>query len=85
MALTLGAGGRWKIIHSAMQIEDFAPLTTVPVPHTKMSPAGNVRDFLTAYAAAGGPHHLAVCFGDARRKLSLLARVLDAAGIVTNR
>ena len=26
---------------------------------------GDVRDWLTAYAKAGGPHHNAVCFGDA--------------------
>ena len=37
-----------------------------------------MRDFLTAYAKAGGPHHNAVCFGDARRRLRLAARMLGA-------
>jgi len=41
-------------------------------------PQGNVRDFLTAYAQAGGPHHCAVCFGDARAKLKAAAAMLDA-------
>ena len=37
-----------------------------------------MRDFLTAYAEAGGPHHLAVCCGDAREKLGILAKLLGA-------
>jgi len=78
MALTLTAGQRWRIIAAPMTIEDFGPLEQLPVPHSKMTPAGDVRDFLTAYARAGGPHHLAVCFGDARRRLGLLAGMLDA-------
>jgi hypothetical protein len=48
------------------------------VPHFKIRPTGNVRDFLTAYANAGGPHHNAVCFGDVRRRLRFAAAMLDA-------
>jgi len=48
------------------------------VPHTKARAAGDVRDFLTAYAKAGGPHHLAVCFGDARPRLAMTAQFLGA-------
>ena len=77
-ALTLTAGQRWRIIAAPMRIEDFGPLSQLAVPHSKMSPRGDVRDFLTAYAAAGGPHHLAVCFGDARARLALAARYLGA-------
>ena len=78
MALTLGAGQRWRFITAPTTIEDFGPLPSLCVPHFKMKPKGDVRDFLTAYAQAGGPHHNAVCFGDARRKLRLLAQLLQA-------
>jgi L-arabinose isomerase len=77
-ALTLGPGGRWRLVTSAMTIADFGPLPDLAVPHFKLEPAGDVRDFLTAYATAGGPHHSAVCFGDARPRLGLAARLLDA-------
>ena len=77
-ALTLTANQRWRIIASPVSILDFGPLKQLDVPHAKVSPAGDVRDFLTAYATAGGPHHLAVCFGDARKKLRLLSMFLDA-------
>ena len=78
MALTLTAGQRWRIIAAPMTVEDFGPLGALPVPHSKMKPHGDVRDFLTAYAKAGGPHHLAVCFGDARRRLRMLAAIINA-------
>ncbi len=77
-ALTLTAGQRWRIIAAPVTIEDFGPLEQLAVPHAKITPAGDVRDFLTAYASSGGPHHLAVCFGDARSRLALAARFLGA-------
>ena len=77
-ALTLTAGQRWRIIAAPMTVLDFGPLDGLAVPHSKMAPEGDVREFLTAYAAAGGPHHLAVCYGDARARLKLLARFLAA-------
>jgi len=77
-ALTLTANQRWRIIASQMTIPDFGPLDALAVPHAKAVPPGDVREFLTAYARAGGPHHLAICYGDARRKLELLAAALDA-------
>ena len=77
-ALTLGPNSRWRIIVASMTIEDFGPLPSLESPHAKASPGGDVRDFLTAYAEAGGPHHLAVCYGDARKKLGILAKLLGA-------
>jgi len=77
-ALTLTAGQRWRIIASRVTIEDFGPLDGLAVPHTKIRPSGDVRDFLTAYGKAGGPHHLAICFGDARAKLAAVAYHLGA-------
>jgi L-arabinose isomerase len=77
-ALTLVAGGRWRIIASAMRFEDFGPLAQAETPQSKIAPAGDVRDWLTAYALAGGPHHLAVCFGNACAQLKLLAHLLGA-------
>lgn len=77
-ALTLGPGAKWRIITTPVTIEDFGPLPDFCVPHFKMKPAGGVRQFLTAYAKAGGPHHNAVCFGDARRRLRLAAELIGA-------
>ena len=77
-ALTLTAGPRWRIIAAPMTVLEFGPLPQMEVPHAKLSPAGDVRAFLTAYAEAGGPHHLAVCYGDARPRLRTLARLLGA-------
>jgi len=76
--LTLGPGGRWRLITSSMNILDYGPVEGMTVPHFKMAPAGDVREFLTAYARAGGPHHGAVCFGDARPRIRAAARLLDA-------
>jgi L-arabinose isomerase len=77
-ALTLGPQDRWRLIVSRMEIEDFGPLPGMSVPHCKVATPGDVRDWLTAYARAGGPHHHAICFGDARPRLKLTAALLDA-------
>lgn len=77
-ALALGPQGRWRLIVSRMEIEDFGPLAALPVPHCKVRNCVDVRDWLTAYARAGGPHHHALCFGDARRRLRLAATLLGA-------
>ncbi len=77
-ALTLGPGGRWRLIASSLDIEDFGPLAGMCVPHCKVANHRDVRDWLTAYAKLGGPHHHAICFGDAREKIRLTARLLDA-------
>ena len=76
-ALTLGEEGRWRFVVAAMQIQDFGPLD-MAAPHFKMGPPSDVRDFLTDYAVAGGPHHNAVCFGDARRRLEIASGILGA-------
>jgi L-arabinose isomerase len=77
-ALTLGPGQRWRLIASRMMIEEYGPLADLPAPHAKTAPAGDVRQWLTAYAEAGGPHHHAICLGDARPRLKIAARLLDA-------
>jgi len=77
-ALTQGPAGRWRLVVSAMEVADFGPLDSMQVPHFKLVPRGDVREFLTAYALAGGPHHSAVCFGDARARLQAAARMIDA-------
>jgi L-arabinose isomerase len=76
-ALTQGPSG-WRIVASLATIEDFGPLASMCVPHFKLRPAGDVRQFLTAYAQAGGPHHNAVCSGDARGRLRMAAAILGA-------
>jgi L-arabinose isomerase len=78
-ALTLGPQGKWRLIAGAAVLEDYGPLPDFCVPHSKLKPAGgDVRQFLTAYARAGGPHHNAVIFGDARPRLRFAAALLGA-------
>ena len=77
-ALTVGPDRRWRLIASAVTVADFGPLDSVAAPQFKLGPGGDVRDFLTGYAKAGGPHHNAVCFGDARTRLKMAAKLLDA-------
>jgi L-arabinose isomerase len=76
--LTLGPGQRWRWIAAAVTIEDYGPLASLCVPHCKIKPKTDVREFLTAYALAGGPHHNALCFGDARRRLRFAAELMGA-------
>lgn len=77
-ALALGPHSRWRLIVSRLELEDFGPLTSLPVPHCKVKNHTDVRDWLTAYARAGGPHHHAICVGDARPRLKIAAALLDA-------
>ncbi len=78
-ALCRGPHGRWRLVASRMEIEDYGPLADMPVPHFKLrATQGDVRDLLTAYAKAGGPHHNAVCFGDALPRLRAAALLMDA-------
>lgn len=77
-ALTLGPGGRWRLIVSPVAIDDFGPLARMPVPHCKVVAPIDVRRWLTRYAEAGGPHHHAICYGDARPRLRLVAKMLGA-------
>ncbi len=77
-ALTLGPQGRWRLIVSRMTIDDFGPIPGLDVPHCRVKSEPNIRDWLTAYARAGGPHHHAICPGDARSRLRLAAALLDA-------
>ena len=78
-ALTLGPGGKWRIIAAEGALEDYGPLPGFCVPHAKFKPfGGDVRAFLTGYATAGGPHHNAVFFGDARPRLRFAANLLGA-------
>ena len=78
LAVALGPASKWRFIVSLVAIQDFGPLSSLCVPHFKIKPSGDVRDFLSAYATAGGPHHNALCFGDARRRLRLAAGLVGA-------
>lgn len=76
-ALTLAPESRWRLIASRVEIEDFGPLP-LPVPHSKIRTPIDVRPWLTKYAQAGGPHHHAISFGDARPRLRMAAELLGA-------
>jgi len=79
VALVQGPWQRWRLIAGRMRIADYGPLENMPVPHCKLAvEQGDVRDWLTAYAKVGGPHHNAVCFGDATARVHAAARLLDA-------
>ena len=78
-ALVQGPARRWRVLASRVRIADYGPLENMPVPHFKLVVEGkDVRDWLTAYAKSGGPHHNAVCFGDATPRLRAAAKLLDA-------
>ena len=78
-ALALGPQGKWRLIAATAALEDYGPLPGFCVPHSKLKPSsGDVRQFLTAYATAGGPHHNAIFFGDARPRLRFAAELLGA-------
>ena len=78
-ALAMGPLQRWRLVVGRMNVEEFGPLPSMAVPHFKATPeCGSVRDFLTRYAKAGGPHHSAICFGDATGRLRQAARLLGA-------
>jgi L-arabinose isomerase len=77
-ALTQGPDGRWRIIASPVTVTETPELAGFYVPYFLVQPRNDVREFLTAYAKAGGPHHNAICFGDARPRLRLAAGLLHA-------
>ena len=56
----------------------FAKMLVSPVPHGKIRPGRDVREWLTAYAKGGGPHHHAICFGDATPRLRHAAALIGA-------
>lgn len=76
--LTLGPGQRWRLIASLMEFPDTPPFSDAETPQALIRPRGDVRAWLTDYARAGGPHHLAVAHGDARGLIRALAGWLDA-------
>ena len=78
LVIDYNASDNYKIIMAHGEIEDFGPLPQLCVPHFKFRPDAPVRGFLTRYVELGGPHHNAVCFGDAAARLTAFA---DAAGL----
>lgn len=76
--LTLGANQRWRILASRMDFPDVQPFPKAETPQALIRPRGDVRDWLTAYGRAGGPHHLAVTLGDAVEPLRAMAGWLNA-------
>ena len=61
-----------------MEVADFGPLPQAESPQTKVVVQPDVRAWLNAYGRAGGPHHMAMCFGDACDQLQVLAHLLGA-------
>lgn len=80
--LTLVDGQRWRIIASPVDVADFGPLPQAMTPQSKVVVRPDVRDWLNAYGRAGGPHHMAMCFGDACGQLKVLAHLLGADFVV---
>lgn len=76
--LHLGANQRWGILASLMDFPEALPFPEAETPQAMIKPRIDVRDWLTAYAKAGGPHHLAVAHGDTRAALKSLAGWIGA-------
>lgn len=76
--MTLVDHQRWRIIASPVEVADFGPLPQAESPQTKVVVQPDVRAWLNAYGRAGGPHHMAMCFGDACDQLQVLAHLLGA-------
>lgn len=76
--LTPGPRQQWRLIASLMDFPAVAPFPQAETPQALIAPRGDVRRWLTAYATAGGPHHLAVARGDARQALRALAGWIGA-------
>jgi L-arabinose isomerase len=77
-ALVQGPARKWRLVASRVRIDDFGPLASLGVPHFKLVVNRDVRQWLSEYGRAGGPHHQAVCFGDAMPRIRAAARLLDA-------
>ena len=75
LSLVQAGNGKWKMIASVMDIMKWSPVDDIPCPQFKLAPRMDVRNWLTAYAQAGGPHHNALCFGDARNRLRIAADI----------
>jgi L-arabinose isomerase len=71
--LRLGENQRWGVVVSLMDFPNDPPFPCADTPQALIRPRTDVRNWLTAYAKAGGPHHLAVAQGDARSALKALA------------
>ncbi len=61
--LTVGAGGRAKLIATTAEILDYA-LPDGSTPHCKLQPNYDLNIFLDSYLYHGGSHHVALVRGD---------------------
>jgi L-arabinose isomerase len=77
MNLTTGQGGGICIIASEGKVVDFKPVTGVDSPHGKFRPDRPFKEYLSAYAQAGGTHHGALCYGRRADDIRLLCGILD--------
>lgn len=69
------SGGGLKFISGLVDVEDRKSLKTMNTPHFFVRPKMKVEDFLTAYSKEGGTHHLAIVYGDIRRRLQFFCDI----------
>ncbi len=74
--LTVGAGGRPKLIATTAEVLDYA-LPEGSTPHCKLRPNCELRVFLDAYLYYGGSHHVALVRGDELPLLDKFAAVME--------
>jgi L-arabinose isomerase len=75
--LTIGAGGKAKLIATTAQIQDYA-LPDGMTPHCRLKPDCDLRTFLDAYLHYGGSHHVALVEDN---RLSLVEKFAGLMGL----
>ncbi len=66
-----------KMITSKIEVLDRPPLKKIDSPHFFIKVNGTVSEFLTKYSMEGGTHHLAMCYGDQRRAIKMVAKIMN--------
>ncbi|HOV62289.1 MAG TPA: hypothetical protein PLG43_00220 [Spirochaetia bacterium] len=74
--LTTSPDGEISIIAAEGKVPDFKPITGVDSPHGKFKPDTSFKEYLSAYAQAGGTHHGALCYGRKAHDLKMLCDIL---------
>ncbi|MBD3181387.1 hypothetical protein GF312_03785 [Candidatus Poribacteria bacterium] len=77
VSLTTLSEGRLKLIVAEGSVPDFPPIPTIPRPHYKFSPDGNLCDFLTKFSMEGGSHHQALVYGRFGNKIQKMAKLMN--------
>jgi L-arabinose isomerase len=76
VSLTTLADGKFRFIVTEGKVLDFPPLASIPRPHFKFSPDGDLCDFLTRFSMEGGSHHQALAYGRISKTVEKVGKLL---------